>query len=409
MKAQPYLDRRGILMEQLQKGLIFVPGRGPSGVNADFLYLTGIAEPRGALLLAPGGTRIETGRLHPGPDYVRGRLAQQLLFLPPADPLAARWGEDSAATLDDLTAADVGVDAVMASTQLNDVLGNALQRAGLLFYSRAWEPSLAGADDPDALLAARIQRRFLGLEIRDARPAVHEMRRLKDQTEIGCLERAVAVTAEGLDRVLRMARPGLNECEIEAELTRVYRGRGARHAFDPIVGAGPNALSLHYKENSGPIGEEQLLLVDTGAAVEHYCADITRTYPAGGRFTDRQREVYETVLRAQEAAISAAGPGVLMGDLHATTWAVIDEAGLSEHFVHGLGHHLGLETHDVGDVHRPLSPGAVITVEPGVYIPDEKIGVRIEDDLLITESGCRVLSEAIPKEVEEIERLMAGS
>lgn len=408
MKAQPYLDRRGILMEQLQKGLIFVPGRGPSGVNADFLYLTGIAEPRGALLLAPAGMRIETGRSYPGPDYVRGRLVQQVLFLPPADPMAARWGEDSAATLGDVSAADAGVDAVMAASELSDLLGNALQGAGLLFYVRAWGPSLTGADDPDSLFAARIRHRFLDLQVRDGSPAVHEMRRLKDQDEVGSLERAVAVTAEGLDRVMRMARPGMQEYEIEAELTRVYRGRGAHHAFDPIVGAGPNALSLHYKDNSGPIEKGQLLLIDTGAKVEHYCGDITRTYPATGRFSDRQREVYETVLRAQEAAISAARPGALMGDLHATAWKVIDEAGLSEHFVHGLGHHLGLETHDVGDVHRPLAPGAVITVEPGVYIRDEEIGVRIEDDLLITDSGCRVLSEAIPKDVAEIERLMAA-
>jgi len=409
MRAQPYQDRRGILMEQLQKGLIYVPGRGPSGVNPDFLYLTGIAEPSGALLLAPGGTRIETGRLHPGPDYVRGRLAQQLLFLPAADPLAARWGEDSAATLDGVTAADAGVDAVFPSSQLAELLGQALQRAALLFYARAWEPSLSGADDPDAQFVARIRRRFLDLQVRDASPAIREMRRLKDRDEIASIERAVAVTAEALDRVARMARPGLHEYEIEAELTRVYRGRGAHHAFDPIVGAGPNALSLHYKENSGPVGEGQLLLVDTGAKVEHYCADVTRTYPVSGRFSERQREVYETVLRALEAAISAAGPGVLMGDLHATAWKVIDEAGLAEHFVHGLGHHLGLETHDVGDVHRPLAPGAVITIEPGVYIPGEKIGVRIEDDVLITETGCRVLSEAIPKSVEEIERLIGGS
>jgi len=396
-------------MEQLQKGLVFVPGLGPSGVNADFLYLTGIAEPRGALLLAPGGTRIETGRMHPGPDYVRGRLAQQILFLPPGDPLAARWGEDSSATLEEVSAEDAGVDVVMAGSQVTEVLDQALRTANLLFYVRAWEPSLAGAEDRDSALTHKIRQRFLDVQVRDGSHAVHEMRRLKDRSEVESIERAVAVTAEGLDRAMRMARPGMNECEIEAELTRVYRGRGARHAFDPIVGAGPNALSLHYKRNSGPIDEGQLLLIDTGALVDHYCSDITRTCPASGRFSDRQREVYEAVLRAHQAAIDSARPGVLMADLHATAWNVIDEAGLSDHFVHGLGHYLGLETHDVGEVHRPLAPGAVITIEPGVYIPDEKIGVRIEDDVLITESGCRVLSDAIPRTVAEIEGLMTQS
>jgi Xaa-Pro aminopeptidase len=235
------------------------------------------------------------------------------------------------------------------------------------------------------------------------------MRRLKDDDEIGAMQRAANVTAEALDLVLGLVRPGLHEYEIEAEITRVYRGRGAAHAFEPIVGAGPNALSLHYRQNAGPIGEGQLLLVDTGAKVDGYCSDVTRTYPAGGRYLHRQREVYEVVLRAQEAAIAAARPGALMGDLHATAYEVIDAAGLGEHFVHGLGHFLGLEGHDVGDLNRPLRPGAVITVEPGVYIPDEVIGVRIEDDVLITEDGCRVLTGAIPKGAEEIERRMAGS
>lgn len=408
MNKQPYLDRRGILMERLQKGLILVPGRSGGGVNPDFVYLTGLAEPRGALLLAPGGTRIGTGRLHPGPDYVRGCMAQQVLFLPHSDPLASQWGEDSAATLESVTAEGLGVDAVIGSAELNTALSQALATASLLFYVRGAAPSLDGDDDADARFVARLRRRFLGLEVRDGSRDVHEMRRLKDAEEVAAIEAAVAVTAEALDRVLGMLEPGMGESRIEGEITRVYRAAGASHAFEPIVGAGRNALSLHYKENSGSVGSDDLLLIDTGASVRGYCADISRTYPAARRFSDRQREVYEVVLRAEKAAIAAARPGVLMGDLHAVAWGVIDDAGLAEHFVHGLGHHLGLETHDVGDVHRPLKPGAVITVEPGVYIADEGIGVRIEDDVLITEEGCRVLSDQIPREPDEIEARMAG-
>jgi Xaa-Pro aminopeptidase len=408
MGKQPYLDRRGILMERLQKGLIFVPGSSGCGVNPNFVYLTGLCELRGALLMAPGGTRIGTGRLHPGPDYVRGRIAQQVLFLPPGDPLAAQWGEDSAATLDSVTADELGMDAVIGSGEMNAVLAQSLAAASLLFYVRGTPPSLDGDDDSDARFVARLRRRFIGLEVRDGSRDVHEMRRLKDADEVAAIEAAVAVTAKALDRVLGLLGPGIEESAIEGEITRVYRAAGARHAFDPIVGAGPNALSLHYKENSRSINEGDLLLIDTGAALRGYGADISRTYPAGGRYSDRQREVYEVVLRAEEAAIAAARPGMLMGDLHAVAWKLIDDAGLAEHFVHGLGHHLGLETHDVGDVHRPLQPGAVITIEPGVYISSEGIGVRIEDDVLITEEGCRVLSEAIPRRPDEIEARMAG-
>jgi Xaa-Pro aminopeptidase len=377
-------------------------------VNPNFFYLTGISEPRGALLLAPAGTRIETGRLHPGPDYVRGRMVQQILFLPPQDPMASRWGEDSAATLEQVSAEQVGMDAVMSTGQLEAVLTQSLQVASRLYYVRGFVPSLAGAGDPDSAFVTTVRGRFFDLRVHDGSPAVHEMRRLKDDEEIAAMERAAAVTAEGLDNVLGMVRPGMHEYEIEGEITRTYRARGASHAFEPIVGAGPNALSLHYKDNAAQIGEEQLLLVDTGAKVDGYCCDVTRTYPASGRYTERQREVYEVVLAAHEAAIAAARPGAMLGDLHATAYEVIDKAGLAEHFVHGLGHHIGIEGHDVGNLYRPLQAGAVFTVEPGVYIPDEVIGVRIEDVVLITEDGCRVLTSAIPKTVDEIERRMAG-
>jgi Xaa-Pro aminopeptidase len=395
-------------MEQLQKGLIYVPGRGAAGVNPNFFYLTGIAEPRAALLLAPAGTRIETGRLFPGPDYVRGRMVQQILFLPPSDPMASRWGEDSAATLEQVSAEQVGMDAVMSTGLLDAVLTQAFQAASRLYYVRGFVPNLEGADDPDSAFVTKARARFLDLRVHDGSPAVHEMRRLKDDEEIGAMERAAAVTAEGLANVLGMVRPGMHEHEIEGELTRTYRAHGASHAFEPIVGAGPNALSLHYRDNSAQIGEDQLLLVDTGAKVDGYCCDVTRTYPAGGRYTKRQREVYDVVLAAQEAAIAASRPGAMLGDLHANAYEVIDKAGLAEHFVHGLGHHIGIEGHDVGNLYRPLQPGAVFTVEPGVYIPDEVIGVRIEDVVLITEEGCRVFTGAIPKTAEAIEQRMAG-
>jgi len=198
------------------------------------------------------------------------------------------------------------------------------------------------------------------------------------------------------------------EHELEAEIVRVYRKHGGTHAFDPIIGCGPNALQLHYTANSGPIEAGRLTLIDTGASIDGYQADITRTIPVDGRFTERQREIYETVLAAQQAVIDRCKPGALVGELHAEAFEKIADAGYGQYFVHGTSHHLGLETHDVGDPERPLASGAVITVEPGIYIPEEEIGIRIEDDVLITADGHRVLSEAIPKSITAIEQRMTA-
>lgn len=408
MASNPHLERRRALMEKLPDGSFLVLGESSGRLNQNFFYLTGISESRGALLLAPRGVRVHTGRMYPGPDYVRGRMVEQLLFLPPRDALASRWGEDSVATVEGVSAKSMGVDVVLSSGELETLLSSWLPASGPLYFARGTAPSLAGDDDPESLFVAKLRRRFIDLIVRDGGPMVHEMRRLKDGHEIDAIERAVSVTAEAIAHVMRSCRSGMREYEIEAEITRIYRSRAGQHSFDPIVACGENALKLHYSENSGHIEDGRLMIVDTGAAIDRYKADITRTLPIGGRFDERQREVYEVALAAEQEAIASAGPGVLLGDLHAKAYKVIDDAGLGEYFVHGLGHYLGLEAHDVGDYHIPLQPGAVITVEPGIYIPQEGLGVRIEDDVLITDSGCRVLSERIPRTVKAVEKAMAG-
>jgi len=395
-------------MEQLPNGLILVRGAGAGGVNPNFFYLTGIAEPRAVLLLAPAGTRVVRGRAAPGPDYVRGQLYQQVLFLPPGDPLAARWGEDSAATLQSVSAEAAGVEAVFSIAEMPALLSRALGASARLYYVRAQEIALGGDEGPDAPFVAELRRRFFHLQIADGTPAVQEMRRLKDAEEIRGIERSVAVVGEALERALQLVRSGAREYEIEAEITRTYRANGGIHAFEPIVASGANACVLHYTENSGTLGAGELLLIDTGVSIDGYKADITRTYPVDGRFTTRQRELYEAVLAAHAEVVQGCRPGALLGDLHADAWQVLDARGQSAAFVHGIGHHLGLETHDVGDVHRPLAPGAVVTVEPGVYLPDEKTGIRIEDDVLVTPDGPRVLSEAIPRSADAVERQLAA-
>ena len=410
MNCKPYLERRRRLMASITDGWIVIRGRGPEGLNANLFYLTGLTEPAATLVLAPSGVRIGTGRKHPGPDYVRGRMVQQVLFLPPPDPLAARWGEDGPAILGAVDPRDLGIDAALPATDLDEALTAWLGSASTVHLVRGFPASLAAPADPDADFAARIRSRFLGVTVRDATPAVHEMRRVKDPGEQEAMRRSIDVTSQALEAVVRRMAPGQRECELEAEIARVYRANGGTHAFEPIVGCGPNALKLHYTRNDGTLRAGELLLIDTGVTVAGYRSDITRTLPVSGRFSARQREVYDTVLRAQEAAIAACRPGALIGEVHARAFEVIAEAGFGgQDFPHGIGHHLGLDTHDVGDPQRPLEAGCVLTIEPGLYLGNEDIGVRIEDDVLITREGPRVLSEAIPRGAAQIEAWIAGA
>lgn len=401
---QQYLDRRNRLMEQHPDGVIYVCGSGVDGINPNFSYLTGLVEPRGALILAHGGTRVETGRSYPGANYVSGRSARQLLFLPAPDPMAARWGESSTVNLQSFPVEGSGIDALFSIDTVEALLGQALVAARSLFYVGSGQPALQGGGGIDTALVARIRNTFLNLRIQDATGSVEEMRRLKSAEEVVCVREGLSIVQEALEKVWRVVKPGMYEYEIEAEITRVYRGRGAQHAFEPIVACGSNALSLHYTENSGEIHAGQLLLIDSGAAIGGYCSDITRTFPVDGNFTDRQREIYDTVLKAEQAVISKSAPGALLGDMHAVAYNAIDDAGFGEQFVHGVGHYLGMETHDVGDQHRPFEPGVIYTVEPGIYHTEDGIGVRIEDDVLITADGCTVLSSEIPSSADALSK-----
>lgn len=404
--TQPAAARRVRLLERFPDGLILVRGTGPREFNPNFFYLTGLTECTGMLALSASGMRISTGRDHPGPDYLRGRIAHQVLFLPASDPVAARWGEDAHATHEGTHEDAVGVDAVLPADEFPMRLAGWLQGATRLNYVRAASASVNGPDD-DAAFVDSIRNRFLNLEWRDATAAVADLRTVKDDVELAAIERAAEVTVAGFDRVLRSVRPGMMEYQVDAELAAAYRSAGAEHAFDPIVGAGRNALKLHYLDNAGSIKAGDLVLVDSGARLDGYGADVTRTFPANGTFSPRQRELYAVVLAAQTAVIEAIRPGALLGDLHAIAWRSIDSAGYGAAFIHGIGHHLGIETHDAGDIHQPLRAGAVITVEPGIYLADEGIGIRIEDDVWVTEDGSRTLTSAIPKTIEAIEASMA--
>jgi Xaa-Pro aminopeptidase len=269
---------------------------------------------------------------------------------------------------------------------------------------------------------------------------LHELRLTKDPTEVALMKKAAAITCDAHVELMRAARPGMYEYELEALLRRAFRAHGAeRPAYSPIVGSGPNATILHHRKNDRRIEAGDLVLVDAGCEYEYYAADVTRTFPVDKRFNPTQRAVYEVVLDAQLVAIDRARPGATLEEIHQVALEhIVDgliELGLVEgprdaaladgrykkFYMHRTSHWLGMDVHDVGRYFqnggpRTLQPGMVLTVEPGIYVPLDAdveprfrgIGVRIEDDVLVTEDAPVVLSESVPKTVDEVERACAG-
>jgi len=277
-------------------------------------------------------------------------------------------------------------------------------------------------------------------EIRDIRVFLDDMRLIKDAHELGTMRRAADISTGAHRRAMRATRPGLREYEIEAEIVHEFRRRGAQSpAYTPIVAGGANSCVLHYVQNDAILKDGELLLIDAGCELDGYAADITRTFPVGGKFAGAQRDIYEMVLAAQAAAIAVIKPGaeweaphnaavkvlaqgmVDLGLCKGTVDGVIESGDYKRYYMHRTGHWLGLDVHDAGDYKRngkwlELKPGMVLTVEPGCYVragegvPEKfwNIGVRIEDDALVTGGGCEIITAAAPKKIEDIESLMRG-
>jgi Xaa-Pro aminopeptidase len=251
---------------------------------------------------------------------------------------------------------------------------------------------------------------------------------VKDEVEVGLIRHAIDITDAGLRRLCRALRPGVMEYELEAELLHEFTRRRAWMGYEPIVASGGNACVLHYVDNMAACRAGDLLLVDVGASWANYSADLTRTYPVGGTFTARQRAVYEAVLRVLRASVERTRPGVTLREwkraaevqmaeeLVGLGLITADEAAADtpekpacrKYFMHGLGHSLGLGVHDLAPLDGPLAPGWVMTVEPGIYIPEEGIGIRLENDVLVTESGAVDLCSHVPIEPDEVERLVGA-
>jgi Xaa-Pro aminopeptidase len=384
----------------------------PYRQDSNFFYLTGIDQTGAFLMLVPAG--VEAG----------GVKRQVLLF---ADLRSGSVFNKKEAP----SQAALGADTLFASRQFDALFNAALKGKKTLYYSM---PQPTFVNDPvgnkrfflDRDVRKELSNRFSGLQIKPVNDLLAPLRRIKSAEELQLIQKAIDITAAGLMEAYKSMQPGMYEYEMQALLEYAYTRNGANGpGFPCIIGSGPNALILHYEDNNRLMQSGEVVVLDVGGEYGGYTADITRTMPVSGRFTDAQKELYAIVLQTQKETINIMKPGVPFRVIEAKAKEVTaqgllklglitDKEQVSRFLPHGVSHHIGLDVHDVGQTDT-LKVNMVVTMEPGVYVPandptiPEKyrhVGIRIEDDVLIVEGGHKVLSEAVPKEIKEIEKLM---
>jgi Xaa-Pro aminopeptidase len=414
-----YQARRKKLMERLTDGIVVLLGAreedfgevGRFRQNNNFMYLTGVETPGAFVMLWP-------------PGLVPDKPAQEMLFLPQRNPLRERWTGPQigpGAESQQRFGIQEVVDAERFYARVLDALSGppfkseGRSRGTGKLYTVVPRGSTAPITRENIFLDL-IRRAAPHVQIQDVTPIIAEMRKIKSDSEVALLKKAIDITGEAHVDAARQLKPGVYEYEAQAALEAAFTRNGAqRPGFPSIVGSGFYSTVLHYNENRRRMEAGDLVVIDIGAEYNFYTADMTRTYPVSGKFSQRQREIYQLVLDAQVAAEKAFQPGKMtMDQLRQVSVDVMrksplrDKQGatLDRHFIHGLGHWLGMDVHDVGDYSIPIPVGSVITIEPGIYIPEESLGVRIEDDYLVTDGGLVKLSAKTPSSLEDIERLM---
>ncbi|MCG7899105.1 MAG: Xaa-Pro aminopeptidase [Candidatus Thiodiazotropha lotti] len=434
MQMSEFKRRRRELMRMMGPGSIAILPTAPLLIrnrdvhfpyrpDSDFFYLTGFPEPEAVLVLIPGR-----------------KQAEYILFNRESDPVKELW--DGARAGQEGACEKYAADDSFPIGDLNDILPRMLEQCERIFYVMGCNPKF------DKRLSEWIN------EIRcESRSGVqgpveiialdhylHEMRLYKSRSELKVMRQAARISAKAHKKVMQSCKPGVWEYQLEAEFVRECSHQGSRaQAYPPIVGAGANACTLHYIDNNCQAQAKQMLLIDAGCEYDYYASDITRSYPVNGRFSEPQRQLYELVLAAQDAAIEKVKPGnhwndphdaavrtitrglIKLGIIKGTLAKSIREEKYKPFFPHRTGHWLGMDVHDVGDYKvdgawRMLEPGMALTIEPGLYIPTGSkgvakkwwnIGIRIEDDVVVTKEGCEVLTKDVPKRVAEIESVMA--
>ncbi len=392
--------------------------------DSDFFYLTGFSEPQAVAVLVPG---------RPQAEYV--------LFVRDRDPERETWDGRRAGTAG--ATHDYGADDAFPIDDIDEILPGLMENRARVFYAMGTHPEFDQhvVGWVNTLRTQARNGRHPPQEIVALDHVLHDMRLYKSRTELGLMREAARIGAQAHVRAMKACRPGRNEYEIAAEILHEFHRYGADISYLPIVGGGENSCILHYRENNQPLRDGDLLLIDAGCEYECYASDITRTLPINGRFTPEQRAVYEVVLEANLAAIAKVRPGNSWNEPHAAAVRVVTqglkrlgllkgrvaalerEGAYRRFFMHRTGHWLGMDVHDVGDYKvgdewRVLEPGMVLTVEPGIYISStgrgvprsfRNIGIRIEDDVVVTRDGAEVLTSGAPKDPDAIEATMAAS
>ncbi|MCH2161567.1 MAG: Xaa-Pro peptidase family protein [Phycisphaerales bacterium] len=400
ISTKEFVQRRNKVLKALKQGvaLVFAGDRdselhGSWRPNSDFLYLTGITDEPGAILMLDPGAPTDSQRV--------------ILFLRPLDREIERW-DGKRHDIDSSLRKQYGILAIHRLYRLGRLLNSAVRNSGTLTclhpYAEHDEPV-----SPDLAMYRKVCERIPGVNIVDGTEILPRLRSVKSKAEQACLRKACEISRCGFDEVLYTMRPGMNEFDVQETLEHAYRENGSRGpAYNTIAGSGFNGTVLHYGANNQELGKNDLIVIDSGASYEGYAADVTRTYPVSGRFTKRQREIYSIVLKALEASIKVVKAGCTFQQIDAASRKIINNAGFGDYFIHGIGHHLGIDVHD-STPKGPLKNGAVITIEPGIYLPKENLGVRIEDDVIVGTDGPTVLTKAIPKSISAIEKAMASA
>ena len=371
--------------------------------NRNFFYLTGLRRDKMALVLDKAAAEPKT-----------------TLFIEEADPSMERW-YGRKVTVDEAKELS-GIDNVRFIDELDGALDMIMTREDVYTaYFDTYRHQKEDLPDYNVVKANEFKAAYPGVSIRNLFPFVAEQRMQKDEDEIALTKEAIKLTDTALKNVLANLKPGMFEYEAQADFEYSIRRNGAEWtAFPTIAGSGMNGTMLHYDTNQDMMEDGSLLLMDLGARVRGYNSDITRTYPVNGKYTERQRQVYDIVLEANRTVLKEAKPGMTTVDLNNICKKVLaagcirlglieKEEEISRYYMHGVSHHLGIDVHDVTvDSNKKLRPGAIISDEPGLYIDEWEIGIRIEDDLLITEDGAVCLSEEIMREADEIEAYMAS-
>ena len=420
--------RRARLAEFLKNDYALILGQPFTDVlqprqEGHYLYLTGAGEPGGALLMAGKDAKPLTV-----PGEHAERVVREILYVRTGNPVFRQF-YGLRLRADEATARRLGVESTRPAAHFPEVFASRTLATLLPREARLHLPRYAGLDHA----TVRELRRRILTELSKQRPDLRlpplqsrtpwltknkkrvpsldrEMARLrsvKDAGEIAALRDAIAITLRAFLEALPAIRPDSSEAAVDGALLGSVRRQGAEPAYRFVVASGLHGAYPHYFRNDAPLLEGHLLVIDAGAAVDRYAADVTRTFPVSGRFTKRQRQVYQAVLEAQKAAIAEVRPGVTLGKIQLAAHKVLRQASLAKHFIHGISHHVGLDVHDPGPTR--LTEGMTITVEPGVYLPGEEMGVRIEDIVLVTADGSENLTQAFPKEIDEIEKLLRDS